>query len=745
MRNKKQKQLETSEQTIQKKGHGSLVLLSILFAVCFILGVVYHLFELNTNAPGPVLLKLAYQAVLIVGYSSLWLVLHHMYRSRRSRPAKSLWTILVAGIIFLVVGSVTSRIGGPSVSVLPGLDPPFNLVGFDVNTGVPYVLTAIFKMNVLALCQIGFAFVLLLKLQDLVLVKRSKASQRNWYVMIGIMAIASLSVVMNTSGDSQSDFFIIAAIIAVVFMLVNSFRLSWIVFLSFREKMATLGLTLLLGILLVVGVTAMGDNPYRDLIVPGAFSYLEVYSHPIATFVSFASLFGILYSVTGFLSLLFHLPTSGEYAQRAGERATMHSLAHLVGQMFDADKLYATIAAAPVEAGSAHVSWLAIPDIQSGSLTPRLVSTHKIDLERVNKLVDSKALFEEVLLSREYLHLEHAPTDRRVNAKPGDGIGSLLVTPLIARDEVIGALFAAKEVVRGFEGDDIQTIGILSAQAAVAIDNAWLFEQQVERERLSRELSIAREVQQKLLPQQIPNLDGLSIAASSVPAQEVGGDYYDFVRLDEHRLGVIIGDVSGKGTSAAFYMAEMQGIFQSVSRLASTPYEFLNLANTALAHSLDRNVFISVIYGILDVRKEEFIVARAGHCPVAIVGQARPARFLRSKGMGLGLDRGTIFQENLEEETISLEPGDVFALYTDGVVESRNGSGEEYGYDRLLAVLETNRPEDAEFIHAAVLEDLAQFLNNREYDDDMTLLIIKWHGIQLPEGRILVLTEEEST
>jgi len=742
MRNKKQKQLEPREQTVQKKGRGSLVLLSIMFAACFVLGVAYHLFEYSTNAPGPVLLKLAYQAVLIVGYFSLWLVIHQIYRSRRSRPAKSLWTILIAGIVFLAVGFVTSRVGG---SVIPGIEGPFNLVGLDVDTGVPFVLLAIFKMNVLALCQIGFAFVLLLKLQDLVLVKRSKSSQRNWYAMLGIMTIASLSALTTPSGDGPREIIAITTIIAIVFMLVNSFRLSWIVFLSFREKMATLGLTLLLGILLFIGFADMGDSSFRDLVVPGAFNYLVVYSYPMATFVGLSSVFGILYSITGFLSLLFHLPTSAEYTQRAGERATMHSLAHLVSQVFDADKLHATIAAAPVEAGSAQVSWLAVPDIQSGSLTPRLVSSHRIDLEQVDRLVDSKALFEEVLHSREFLHLEHAPTDRRVNAKPGDSIGSLLVTPLIARDEVIGALFAAKEVARGFEGDDIQTIGILSAQAAVAIDNSRLFEQQVEQERLARELSIAREVQQRLLPQQIPALDGLSIAASSVPALEVGGDYYDFVRLDEHRLGVIIGDVSGKGTSAAFYMAEMQGVFQSVSRLASTPCEFLNHANTALAHSLDRNVFISVIYGIIDVDREEFIVARAGHCPVASVGQARSSRFLRSKGLGLGLDRGTIFRENLEEETISLEPGDVFALYTDGVVESRNASGEDYGYERLLAVLEKNRPEDAEFIHSAVLEDLAQFLDAREYDDDMTLLIIKWHGIALPKESNRVLATEEST
>lgn len=720
-----------------------MILFGLLFTVCFVLGVAYNLYAWNTGSPGPQSMQLASRAVLVVGYSSLWMVLHQMYRSIRSRPAKSLWTVLIAGGVMIGIGAVASRVGGPSV--LPGFDPPYNLVGFDLETGVPQVLASIFKMNVLALSQITFVMILLLKLQDLVLVKRSKISQRNWYAMIGIMALTGLSFLFNDYREETSELQTIGVIVSIVFMVVNSFRLSWIVFLPFKEKLATIGLTLLLGLMLLLGIGILNVAPFGELVSPGAASYLEMYSQPLSSFFGLATLFGAMYAATSFLSLLFHLPTSGEFTQRAGERATMQSLAHLVGQVFDADNLYATITAAPVEAGSAHVSWLAVPDFKTGSLTPSLVASHQIELDQVRKLVDSEALFDEVFLSKVPLHLEHAPTDHRIEAKPGDGMGSLLVTPLIARDEVLGALFSAKEVIRGFEGDDIQTIGIMASQAAVAIDNARLFEQQVERERLARELSIAREVQQKLLPQTIPALEGVSIAASSVSAQEVGGDYYDFVKLDDNRLGIIIGDVSGKGTSAAFYMAEMQGVFHSVSRLAPDPCDFLSHANMALAHSLDRNVFISVVYGILDVEAEEFTVARAGHCPVASVGQHRKGEYLRSQGLGLGLDRTNLFRDSLNEERIRLEPGDVFALYTDGVVESRDESGEEYGYERLMQSLQKHRHEDAPAIHDAVLQDLGQFLNHGEYDDDMTLVIIKWHGIALSESTPRVLEIEEST
>ena len=175
-------------------------------------------------------------------------------------------------------------------------------------------------------------------------------------------------------------------------------------------------------------------------------------------------------------------------------------------------------------------------------------------------------------------------------------------------------------------------------------------------------------------------------------------------------------------------MAELQGIFQSVSRLAPSPVAFLGHANEALATTLERNVFISVIYGVLDLKREEITLARAGHCPAATITLSGEARFLRSKGLGLGLDRSGLFQRTLAEERVRLQPGDVFVLYTDGVVESRSAEGEEYGYDRLLDALRRHRHEEADVLHGALLGDLHQFIGHETYDDDMTLVVLKWHG-----------------
>jgi len=435
-----------------------------------------------------------------------------------------------------------------------------------------------------------------------------------------------------------------------------------------------------------------------------------------------------MFSITATLSLLFHLPTTSEFQQKAGELAAMHSVAKLTGEMLNKDKMFRTIVGSPVEAGMCSSAWLALSDLRTGTLRPYIVATRNTTPDRVNELIDLEALYDEAASRKDPVLLNQATTDHRVRARSGDGMSSLIVVPLLVRKTVLGALFVAKDVSKGFEIDDVETVKTFADQAALAVDNARLVEQEIEKERLARELAIAREVQRKLLPQELPKVEGLTVAASSVSAQEVGGDYYDFVQISDHKWAFIVGDVSGKGTSAAFYMAELKGVFRSLSPLTDSPLKFLEYANAALANSMEKNVFISVVYGVLDIEKEVFTLARAGHCPVVAIGQTGDARYLRTDGLGLGLDRGQLFTKVLREETIKLNPGDVFVLYTDGVVESRSEAGEEFGYERLMEAVRRHHSKPASDLHSALLADLNRFLGEKTYGDDMTLLVLRWDG-----------------
>jgi serine phosphatase RsbU (regulator of sigma subunit) len=234
-------------------------------------------------------------------------------------------------------------------------------------------------------------------------------------------------------------------------------------------------------------------------------------------------------------------------------------------------------------------------------------------------------------------------------------------------------------------------------------------------------------MQHSLLPSLLPLSSTYDIAAESLPAYEVGGDYFDAMRLDDRHLGITIGDVSGKGVSAALYMAQVKGIFQSVSGEGTSTRELLARMNATLCKTLDRRSFISLLYAVLDIETGHLRFSRAGHCPLLYISGAS-SHFLRPDGMGLGLDHTDKFAASIEEEEIALRSGDLIILFTDGVTEARNEDGEEFQYERLARVAEMHAGEAPQDLIRAIIRSVQEFTRESEALDDMTLLALKWNG-----------------
>ncbi|MFC1554983.1 PP2C family protein-serine/threonine phosphatase [candidate division KSB1 bacterium] len=247
-----------------------------------------------------------------------------------------------------------------------------------------------------------------------------------------------------------------------------------------------------------------------------------------------------------------------------------------------------------------------------------------------------------------------------------------------------------------------------------------------EKARIKRELEIARDVQESFLPSTTPNVSGAEIEALCQPAQEVGGDYFDFFPYDENRVGMLIGDVSGKGVSAAFFMTMVKGIVKTLTREYESPKEILSNLNNIFYENAPRGVFISVIYALFDFKKKELIFARAGHLPILIRQKNRDEiQQLVPKGMAIGLDRGEKFDKALEERTVTFDPGDLFLFYTDGVSEASNNKGEEFGDERLNRIISKyadNRPDRLiEMIRDSVL----RFSGKAGRQDDIAVIAVK--------------------
>jgi len=261
-----------------------------------------------------------------------------------------------------------------------------------------------------------------------------------------------------------------------------------------------------------------------------------------------------------------------------------------------------------------------------------------------------------------------------------------------------------------------------------------------EKKRLEEELRIARQIQMSLLPRGPLDMPGLSVTALCVPAREVGGDYYDFFPLGDQRLGILIADVSGKGTSAALYMAELKGLVLSLSQIYQSPRQLLIEANRILSENLDSRSFITMTYAVIDVAMGEMTYSRAGHTPlIYLPGPSSPskggAQVLIPNGMVLGLridGAAAKFDELLEEKRIQLDTGDVIVFYTDGITEAMNTSSDLFGESRLSQIVEEHGHLESEELRERILREIEAFVGSADQHDDMTMILVKIEELARP-------------
>jgi serine phosphatase RsbU (regulator of sigma subunit) len=302
----------------------------------------------------------------------------------------------------------------------------------------------------------------------------------------------------------------------------------------------------------------------------------------------------------------------------------------------------------------------------------------------------------------------------------------------------VHALFTGTERVR--QGDFTHKIAVKAQDQLGELAESFnsmtasiedLLRQAAEKKRLEEELRIAHEIQMSLLPQGPLVMPGLSVTALCLPAREVGGDYYDFFPLDDHRVGVLIADVSGKGTSAALYMAELKGLVLSLSQIHHSPRALLIAANRIIREHLDARSFITMTYAVVDLQGRTMTYARAGHTPLIYVPGAgvdsRRAHILAPDGLvlGLNIDNGETFERLLKEDTILLRAGDLYLFFTDGISEAMNGQDDCFGESRLGQLAESHAHLPPDELRERVLREIAAFVGDAPQHDDMTMILLK--------------------
>ena len=302
-----------------------------------------------------------------------------------------------------------------------------------------------------------------------------------------------------------------------------------------------------------------------------------------------------------------------------------------------------------------------------------------------------------------------------------------LLAPVIIQKDLIGFfILSGCKSHNPYTDEESKFLQTLVSQASFAIENALLLEELTEQERLKRELEIARTIQHSLLPKQNPQFSELDIDGICIPTQEVGGDYFDYFYLDHHKLGITIADVTGKGTSAAFYMAVVKGMMLSLTSVYTSPKQLLIELNRQLFGIIDRKMFVTMTYAVVDTREKTLHLSRAGHNALIMRDTDKSTiECLTPSGIGLGLEAGQKFETTISEQRMRFKQGDIFLFYTDGVSEAMNGRREEYGEERLVDLLNRVNSQSARGIRESIIHTVNEFVQDAPQHDDITIVILK--------------------
>jgi sigma-B regulation protein RsbU (phosphoserine phosphatase) len=338
------------------------------------------------------------------------------------------------------------------------------------------------------------------------------------------------------------------------------------------------------------------------------------------------------------------------------------------------------------------------------------------------------ALLKETRTAQSFALLEEEPDSVMINAADKEKIvssGIVLTVPIILQERVIGMINVGPKLSgKVYSQEDIDLLSTVAGQAAIAIENARLHISEVEKQKIEGELKLAWKIQQGLLPKGNPSIEGLDITGITLPARTVGGDYFDYIQLGPKKILVVVADVSGKGISAALYMSKVQGMVQLAAQMYSSPKDILVHVNRRLYDGMERNSFITMIIALFDLDKRELKICRAGHNK-AIIGMNGDLSYLQAKGIGLGLERGKIFEQELEEVTRPLQSNELLMFYTDGLTEAMDARKNQFGEEAVCELLKNHSRQSASGLQQSLISAVKNFQGTAEQHDDVTLVVVK--------------------
>lgn len=548
--------------------------------------------------------------------------------------------------------------------------------------------------------------------KHLILYQKSKRIVKQWqayeFALLGTMFFIFFN--KNTFDYSFLFGFVLLTGLAVIL----SANLKWIPYLTFREKWKSL-------LFLFIIILCSSYLFYQLLLYNESGFYIVNLTDNL--FLMSVVSFIFIYSLFAFLVTLFNLPTSSVFEQKLTEAINFQKLSQSIQPEESEEQVLDILVDSCMSASYADAAWLELGDQETpkGILQERFLEKNL--REELSEIIQNQKLAQEWAVENKPENLNPLPL--RLNHPVYE---SVLLVPLVINKSAIGRMVLCKEVRDGFNKEMINIISTFVRQACIAVENHRLLNQAIQNERYQEELKIAQRVQKSLLPTKLDHHETFDITAYSNAADEVGGDYYDTFKLDEDRYVMIIGDVSGKGTSAAFNMSQMKGIFQSLIQLNLGPAQFMIKANAALSRCLERNHFITASIFLINTKEKTICHSRAGHVPTLLYqSKENKSEYLAIDGLGLGILRNMQYANHVEEKTFTYSSGDVLVLFTDGIVEAKNEDSKQFGFERIRTLLDVYHELDPKEIQTKIIDSLHAYVGGDGLiDDDYSIMVVKF-------------------
>jgi sigma-B regulation protein RsbU (phosphoserine phosphatase) len=412
--------------------------------------------------------------------------------------------------------------------------------------------------------------------------------------------------------------------------------------------------------------------------------------------------------------------------QAVAELTQLNELARVISSTMAVDQILERVVHSAIKSIGAEQGVISL--VEADREAPLRTLVRGIDTRRPGKPMRLNELLSGWLIKhKKPLVVHDLSRDERFKrvSIDADQVRTVLGVPLASRGRFLGVItLFNKEGGEKFSDDDVRMLSIIAAQSAQVIENARLHEQEKELQRIEQELEMAREMQAALLPKAAPQLPGFELSGMSVPARQVGGDYFDFIQIDENRWGIALGDVAGKGIPAALLMANLQALLRGEARMGHPPVETVARVNHLLYLNTEPRQFVTLFYGVLDVSRSLFEYVNAGHNYPLLVSPDGLCEPLSTGGLLLGI----MPEYPYESATITLHPGQLLLVYSDGVNECVDAEDQEFGEDGIRAILAEKCGVSARAVCDCILERVQHHAAGQPQTDDITLVAVKATG-----------------